>query len=63
MKPLRKVVGDMLRLFIPKGEWDTVWRQADELGRVKSNMQPLMLELCKRIERLEDEILTQSPKT
>lgn len=54
MKPLRKVIGDMFKLFIPEDGWDQVWKQADELGRVKSNNQRILLELCKRIEALEN---------
>lgn len=58
---IRQFVSGKLGAHIAEGQWDEVWKKCDEMGRIKSNIQPILLELCKRVEQMEkdEEILPQ----
>lgn len=56
MKPIREYIGDLIGQYIPENKWDETFKELNIQGWIDTKVtQQIIVELCKRIERLENE--------
>ena len=53
---LRDFVGDLIGQFIPKNGWNSTYKELDSANKFDEKIiKEIIIELCKRVEALENE--------